>query len=387
MATSASAQNFWIPAEKFTDHFNGTLEGSLSVDQATGKNVYLLGNAQQASIKIGINDALAKYLRERPNFKVCSWVANYDSGVTTTLLSKHPDFEKSKQHVLRRDSYRVLCSEQGTINEDNVLVGGLKVMPSSQGLVKLRGISIRGIPVRRASTRSAPAPARARSVPSTRTVATQSKGSALANYEYSRAMGYIWADGGMSSDGNALYFRKDTGVISKHFASVGRSFFGAGLTQNAQGSRYLVKPVSVNPAQFLRNGLNLSSIPDKRAFLTSVVEAEGAVLVARVLDDPSRTRCGFIKDLVNDLNPQCAASACTDGSCATPNCAFIAHGKYRGIADNPNKNSHCAVYLTGNDSDWRSLFGGDDYHFVKTDRTPGGEPTKYSTTSRPNYTR
>jgi len=382
MATSANAENFWIPAEKLKYHFDGSMEGSQSVDQTTGKAVYLLGNGQQVSIKIGINDALSKYLRERPNFKVCARVANYDSGVTTTLLSKHPNFGKSKLNILGKDRYQLLCSERGRINNKKLFVGGLKVMPSSQGLVKLRGISIRGLPIRVARLRvlsSSSAPPRS-DIP-------QSTVSALANYESSRAMGYIWADGGVSSDGKSLHFRKDNGILSKHFASLAQSAFGAELKQNAQSNRYVVKPDSVSPAQFLGRGPGLSKISDKRAFLTSIVEAEGAVSVARVLDDPSRSRCGFVRDLVNDMNPQCAVSACTDGSCATPNCAFIAHGKYRGIPDNPSKNTHCAVYLTGNDTDWRSLFGSAKYHFVKTDRTPGGEPKKHSITSRPNYTK
>lgn len=361
-AVPAYAQNFWIPAEEFGEHNNVALEGTPVVDDVTGKQAYLLRNGEQVRIKVGIDNDLARYLEERPVFEVCTLVANYDTGVDNTVLSKHPDHENTEEHTLSNDDYMFLCSEQGLINEDKVLTSGLKVISPSQGLVKVRGVSIRGI-------RS-----------------TQDEGDALANYEYSRALGYLWGDGGISYTGDSLYYPKNDYETSTHFGSVAQAFFGSGLTVNAQDTRYLVNVDGITPARFLAKGISLSDIPDKRAFLTSVVETEGAVLVARITDDPNPDRCAYIANLVNDINPQCAANTCTDASCTTPNCAFIAHAKYRGKPFVPGVNTHCGVYLSGEDRDWRTLFGGSDFHFVKTDRTPGGEPTKHAPTSRPSYT-
>ena len=207
----------------------------------------------------------------------------------------------------------------------------------------------------------------------------------LENYEYSRALGYLWGDGGVSTDSNSLFFPKNNFSVSRHFASVAMSYFGNALSVNSQGSRYNVQLDGTTPARFLAEGLRLSDIPDKPAFLTSVVETEGAVLVGRIADDPTLERCAFIKTLVDDLNPQCAANTCTDASCRTPNCAFIASNQKRGIPHQSGRS--CGVYLSGSASDWRSLFSGDDYHFVKTDRTPGGEPRQHDPDSRPSYTR
>ena len=363
IAAPASAQNFWIPAEEFEEHSKEALEGSPVVDDVTGKQVYLLRDGQQVRIKIGVDNVLAQYVNGRSNLQVCSLVANYDTGVTNTVLSKHPDPSYTKQHTLRSDDYRTLCSDQGQLDENNILSAGLKVISPSQGLVKIRGISVRG------------------------TKGTQAPGDALANYEYSRALGYLWGDGSVTSDGKSLYFPKKNTSTSEHFGSVARAYFRSRLTENSQGTRYLVNLDGTTPSRFLERGLSLSDIPDKHAFFTSVVETEGAVLVARITDDPSRNRCTFIRNLVNDINPKCNANTCTSSNCATPNCAFIAHGKYRGRPDNPGVNTHCGVYLSGDDSDWRSLFRTNDFHFVKTDRTPGGEPRQYSPTSRPNYTR
>ena len=375
IAAPASAKNFWIPAEKFEEHNNVALEGSPVVDDVTGKQVYLLRAGEQVRIKIGIDNDLAQYLKGQPNFHVCSLVANYDTGVTNTVLSKHPNPGNTKQHTLSSDGYKVLCSEQGKIDENNVLTSGLKVISPSQGLVKIRGVSVRRISGTRAGGGDALANTQA------------GGGDALANYEYSRALGYLWGDGGSTYDDSFLYYPKRNTDTSNHFGSVAGAYFGSRLTKNPQGTRYLLRLSGTTPASFLERGLPLSAIPDKHAFLTSVVETEGAVLVARIADDPSLNRCTFIRNLVNDLNPQCSASTCTDGKCATPDCAFIANGKFRGKPYVPGGKANCAVYLSGNDSNWRSMFRSNDFHFVKTDRTPGGEPKKYSSTSRPNYTR
>lgn len=363
-AGTASAQSFWIPAEKFDKHTDRAMEGALIVDDATNKQVYLLVDGQQVRIKIGFDDNLMRFLDEHPVFKVCALTANYDSGVTNTVRSKHPDHTNSEEYSLRAENYTTLCSEPASINADNLQTAGLKVISPSQGVVKLRGVSFRGAEGQGVTGES----------------------SKLDDYEYSRALGYLWSDGGITSDGDFLFFRKENTSISRHFGSVAESFFGDALTENFQGNRYKLKLDGVTPAEFLAEGVNLSDIPDARAFLTSVVEAEGAVRVGRLTDDPSRERCGYLKVLVDDLNPQCDANTCTGSSCNVPNCAFIAHGTKRGIRDRPGVNSHCGVYLSGNASDWRALFSNDDYHFVKTDRTPGGEPIKHDPSSRPAYT-
>lgn len=357
IALPASAQNFWIPAEKFNQHSDTALEGSLVVDEITGKQAYLLGVDDQIRIKVRLDGDLRQYIEKQPDFQVCSYVANYGTGVTNTVRARHPAPLNTKSHTLTSDSYSIVCSERGPIDENNILTGGLRVFSPSEGLVKIRGVLIRG---------------------------TEREGS---DYEYSRALGYLWGDGGITTDGKSLFYPKANTNTSNHFRSVAKAAFGSSLSQNPQGTRYVVDLDGKQPSSFSTDGLRVSDIPDKRAFFTSVVENEGAVLVARITDDRSRDRCGFIKDLVNDLNPRCSTNTCTDSSCATPNCAFIAHGKYRYKPDNPGVNTHCGVYLSGDDSDWRALFRGNNYHFVKTDRTPGGEPTQHHPESRPAYSR
>jgi len=361
---TASAQSFWIPAEKFYEHTNRAIEGAIVVDDSTNRHVNLLVDGQQVRIKIGFNDNLKRYLDEHPVFQVCAYLANYDSDVSNTVRTKHPNPVANQDYSLRMGYYTNLCSQTSNY-VDNVHFAGLKVISPSQGVVKVRGLSFRAI------NNSEP------------TMETTS----LKDYEYSRALGYLWGDGSISTDGDYLTFLKRNTSISNHFGSVAEAFFGNALTENSQGTRYKLQLDGITPANFLANGINLSDIPDKRAFLTSVIETEGAVLVGRLTDDPNRQRCAYIKTLVDDLNPQCSANTCTNSSCQTPNCAFIANGRKRGQPDRPGNGSNCAAYLSGNTSDWRALFSSDNFHFVKTDRTPGGEPTKYDTDSRPAYTR
>lgn len=362
LANPAMAQTFWIPAENFAGHTDVALEGTPDVDDVTGQPVQLLGNGQQVRIQIGLNNNLRQYLLEHTVFQVCALVANYGSNVTNEVRSRHPDPLKTRTHVLDSDDYKTVCSEYAPIDTANFQTAGVRVFPPSPGVVKVRGVSFRGIN----AIVNAPNSAR------------------LAGYEYSRALGYLWGDGGVSSEGNSLYFRKTTSSVSRHFASVAESYFGNAFRETSQGTRYLVELDGTRPEEFLAEGMRLSDIPDKKAFLTSVVETEGAVLVGRLADDPNLMRCTFLKALVDNLNPQCSANTCTDGSCSTPNCAFVANGRSRGTPYQSGRN--CGVYLSGSSSNWKSLFGGSDYHFVKTDRTPGGAPKQNSPDSRPAYT-
>ncbi len=369
IAGSASAQNYWIPAERFSQHTDRALEGALAVDEGIGKQVNLLVDGQQVRIKIGLDSSLMRYLEEYSVFEVCALLANYDNGVTNTIRSKHPNPTGNRTHSLRANGFRTLCTEQTSINAGNLQLAGVKVLSPSQSVVKVRGISFRGISGRDEEP-----------------VISTGDSSRLGDYEYSRTLGYLWGDGRVSSDGGFLYFLKRNTSISNHFGSVAESYFGNALTENSQGTRYRLTLDGIGSEAFLAEGIRLSNIPDKRAFLTSVIETEGAVIVGRVTDDPSYDRCLYIKTLVDGLNPRCAANTCTDNNCSTPNCAFIARGNKRGTPYRPGVTSHCGVYLSGSASDWRSLFGNDNYHFVKTDRTPGGEPTKYLPSSRPSYT-
>lgn len=360
-AAPATAQTFWIPAEKFAEHTDIALEGSPDLDEGSGLPVQLLGNGQQVRIQIGLNDNLSQYLREHSVFQVCALVANYGSGVTNAVRSRHPDPLNTRTHVLDSNGYKTVCSEYAPIDTGNFQTAGVRVFPPSPGVVKVRGVSFRGINATTSGTNS----------------------SLLADYEYSRALGYLWGDGGVSTDGNSLYFPKSTSRTSRHFESVAASHFGNALRENSQGSRYLLELDGTKAETFLLEGMRLSDIPDKPAFLTSVVETEGAVLVGRIADDGNIMRCAFIKTLVDNLNPRCSANTCTDASCSTPNCAFVANGKSRGTPYQAGRN--CGVYLSGSSSNWKSLFSSSDYHFVKTDRTPGGEPKENSPDSRPSF--
>ena len=362
ISVHASAQNLnhWIPAEKFQDNSDVPLNGSITDDG--GKMVYLLtsnrdNNNHQIRIKIGKNENLTRWLSNPRNekFEVCAMVANSEDG-TNRIRVKHPDNSLGKIHTLNSIDYKFLCSRSGPL-ADRVVISGLAVLSQTVPL-KIRGVSFRPIE------------------------GSGSTGnfSLLEGYEYSRALGYLWGDGKATEDGNFLFFLKRNTKTSNHFGSVAEAFFGDALTVNGNGGRYKVQLDGASPAEFLAEGMSLSDIPDTRAFLTSVVETEGGVITARLTDDPSRERCAFIKALVDDLNPRCAIDS------ESPNCAFIAHGSKRGTPDRPGINSHCGVYLSGEASDWRDLFSSDDYHFVKTDRTPGGEPTQNDPASRPAYT-
>jgi len=205
----------------------------------------------------------------------------------------------------------------------------------------------------------------------------------LKNYERSRAYGYLWGDGGVATDGS-VYLRKTNFSVGKHFKSVGDSFFGDDLRENSQGSRYLVKIPGMTAEKFLDQGPANWMIQDRRAFLASVIETEGASGVGRIADDPKLSRCEFIRDVVNDLNSECRTNTCTGPSCKVPNCAFIAKGNSRGTPHRAGQ--FCGVYLSGDSDDWTSMFDTDQYWFVKTDRTPGEEPTERGTESRPFYT-
>lgn len=357
----ATAQTFWIPAEEFSEHTDVALEGALDVDDDTGMPVQLLGDGQQVRIQIGLNDDLRQYLQEHSVFQVCSFVANYDSRAINSVRSRHSDPLRTQTHILDEgDDYETVCSEYGSIDTSNFQTAGLRVFPPSPGVVKVRGVSFRGVDTE------------------------TSNNLALADYEYSRALGYLWGDGGVASDDISFFFRRSTSSTSRHFGSVATSHFGNAVSQSSQGHRYLLDLDGTDAERFLVNRMRLSDVPDKKAFLTSVIETEGAVLVGRLADDPNIMRCEFLKALVDDLNPRCSANTCTDGSCSTPNCAFVANGRSRGTPYQEGRN--CGVYLSGNSDNWKSLFSGRDYHFVKTDRTPGGEPRQNSPDSRPAYT-
>jgi len=321
MTAPAAASNFWIPADDFDNYTDVRIGGSPTVDDRTGKLVQLLGSNQQVRIKVGLNNELRQYLKDITLVQTCAYVANYDSGATNTVLVKHVDANAEKRFALSSTRYQV----------------GLE------------------------------------------------SSSALANYEFSRALGYIWADGRASADGNSLLYPRTGSNTSRHLGSVAESYFGNALSVNSQGSSYSLKVNGLRPSEFLSKGMRLSDIPDKQAFLTSVIETEGAVRVARIADDGQLSRCNFIADLVNDLNPRCSSDTCTSASCKVPNCAFVADKDKRGIAHKPGK--ACAAYLSGDANDWRSLFNSKRYHFVKTDRTPGGEPTKNAASSRPSFTK
>ena len=360
MTAPAAASNFWIPADDFDNYTDVRIGGSPTVDDRTGKLVQLLGSNQQVRIKVGLNNELRQYLKDITLVQTCAYVANYDSGATNTVLVKHVDANAEKRFALSSTRYQVVCSQSSSIEGGDSPYTGFQVVSPNAGAVKLRGVFFRGVKSLESS-------------------------SALANYEFSRALGYIWADGRASADGNSLLYPRTGSNTSRHLGSVAESYFGNALSVNSQGSSYSLKVNGLRPSEFLSKGMRLSDIPDKQAFLTSVIETEGAVRVARIADDGQLSRCNFIADLVNDLNPRCSSDTCTSASCKVPNCAFVADKDKRGIAHKPGK--ACAAYLSGDANDWRSLFNSKRYHFVKTDRTPGGEPTKNAASSRPSFTK
>ena len=145
ISAPATADNFWIPAEKFDKHTNTRMEGALVVDDSTGEQVQLLGNDQQVRIRIGLENNLKQYLEQFPVFEVCAQVANYDSGVTNTVLSKHYNFSFSRKHTLRSNRYEVLCSQRASIDQGSFRIAGVKVISPSQGTLKVRGVLFRSI--------------------------------------------------------------------------------------------------------------------------------------------------------------------------------------------------------------------------------------------------
>lgn len=356
-AFQANAENYWIPAEKFEDHTNSALEGSIVEDPNFGnKKTLILEDDAQVRIIIGVDQDLKDFVTVNPDFKVCAFVANAEGGQTNTVRSKHNDPTKSQDHVLENERYRMVCSQIAPINYGNLLSSGVKVLSSSQGSVKVRGISIR--------------PA---------SVEENSDSPSLADYDLSRALGYLWGDGAITNDGEALRFRRNDFSVPTHFGLVAEAAFGDALKIVNNGNLYKLQLEDQRPQEFLAEGPGF--IPDPRAFLTSVIESEGAVLSGRITDDPNPDRCAFLKALVDDLNPQCATITCTYNNCTVPNCAFIANGKKRGQPARPG--GFCGVYLSGTASDWAEMLNTDAYHFVKCDRTPGGVCTQHPKESRP----
>ena len=369
IAGSANAQNYWIPAQEFGIHTGGEVDGS-QVFRAD-REVQILADGLQVRINIGKDAELAQFVAKNPRFKVCAYVGNYESGATNTVRIDHPDPGASREFTLDSNTLRIICSDTPKVDASNGLSAGLKVISPSPSAVKLRGVAFR--PVKNF-------------VPSDAGIVANT--SSLREYEYSRALGYLWGDGKVTADGKSLTFFKRDSSTSNHFGSVAKAYFGDKLgTGGDSGGRYSLSLDGITPTRFLLKGVSLSDIPDRRAFFSSVIETEGGPQVGRLVDDPDRSRCEYIKALVDGLNPRCSSNTCTDSSCATPNCAFIANPRSRGTNYRPEVNERCGVYLSGNSSDWRALFAGDDYHFVKTDRTPGGEPTRYGPNSRPAYTR
>jgi len=185
-AAQVNAQNHWIPAEKFEDHTNSTLEGSLVNDPNFDNRPTLIleNNNAQVRIIIGIDQELEEFVNINPEFEVCAFVANAEDGQSNTVRAKHNDPRKSQDHVLEDERYRMVCSEIAPINYDNLLSSGLKVISPSEGSVKVRGISIRPIRIVENDTPS------------------------LADHELSRSLGYLWGDGGTTSNGEEVFFRR-----------------------------------------------------------------------------------------------------------------------------------------------------------------------------------
>lgn len=364
IAVPVSAKDFAVTADKFAGHSYLSLDGSSTYDPSIGKMVRVLGDNHKVNVNIGLNKNLKRHVEQFPAFQVCALFSNYERSTKNNVRLVHPTYSATVDHQYKANGYRVLCSDQETLTPSGSKTGGFKVLSGSQGTVKVRAIIFRGIED----------PDNTEEPDNT---------SALEDYEFSRALGYLWGDGRLSDDGY-LQFLKRNSKVSNHFGSVANAYFGDELI--VKGIRYNLKPNGINTVEFLNNGLDLSDIPDKRAFITSVIETEGAVAVGRLADDPSIKRCNFLRDLVNSINTQCLTNTCTDASCRTPNCAFIAKGNRRGTPYREGVTSHCGVYLSGDSADWRSLFSSDRYHFVKTDRTPGGEPRQNDPDSRPAYT-
>lgn len=362
VSPAASAENFWIPAEKFSNYSTREFEGELERDPDFDyKFALMLEDGEQVRIQLRADEELADYIEAHPDFELCALVAN-NSENSTNIRVKHFDNQRSSDYSVASDHYRFHCSETAPINAGNVLSAGVKVIDSNNSKIKVRGVSFR----------------------STEQDEPETLRNALADYELSRALGYLWGDGGATTDGRFLTFRKTNFSVSKHFNSVATAAFGELATASG---KYRVSLEEVSPQEFLERGPE--EIADPAAFLTSVIETEGAVLVGRLADDPLRERCNYLKNLVNNMTQACRAEPCTDHQCEIPNCAFIARGNSRNQPDNGFAN--CGVYLSGEREDWKNLFSSDNYHFVKCDRTPGTQAdgsdcTEAVAGSRPSYT-
>ena len=360
-SSAAPADNFWIPAEKFSNFSERDFEGDLERDPDFDfKFALILEDGEQVRIQLRADEELADYIKAHPRFELCALVAN-NSENDTNIRVKHFDNQRSRDYSLTSDNYRFHCSDIAPLDADHVLSAGVKVVDSNNGKIKVRGISFRSTEQEQPETSRDP----------------------LADYERSRALGYLWGDGGVTTDGRFLTFRKSDFSVSKHFNSVATATFGELATASG---KYRVALDGVGPQDFLERGPD--EVADKEAFLTSVIETEGAVLVGRLADDPLRERCNYLKNLVNSMTPACRAEPCTDHHCEVPNCAFIARGNSRNQADRGFAN--CGVYLSGEREDWKRLFSGDNFHFVKCDRTPGTQADGSDCTaapagSRPSY--
>ncbi len=366
MTSLAPAEKFWIPAEKFSDHSSRAIEGELIRDpERNNQQVYLLESGDQVRIQLGVSSNLESFLNQHPLIEVCAYVANENPNDANRIRATHYDPKKNEGHDLQGSNYRLLCSEIASIDSNNILAAGVKVVQPSEGAVKVRGISIRG----HSTTMTDPMPA------------PEEEGSgpiSVEDYEYSRAVGYLWGDGNISTDGDYLTFRKANWAIPKHFGSVATAAFGP---LDSNNTKYRVQVPGFNPQDFLDIGPD--NVRDPRAFLTSVLEGEGAVQVGRLMDDPLFERCAYLKKLVDDLNPQCNANTCVDSRCDVPNCAFIANGSSRGQAYTSNRN--CGVYLSGQIADWQEMLDSEDFHFMSCNRVPGGECQTSQPGSRPDY--
>jgi len=224
MTAPAAASNFWIPADDFDKYTDVRIGGSPTVD-------------------------------DRTLVQTCAYVANYDSGATNTVLVKHVDANAEKRFALSSTRYQVVCSQSSSIEGGDSPYAGFQVVSPNAGAVKLRGVFFRGVKSLESS-------------------------SALANYEFSRALGYIWADGRASADGNSLLYPRTGSNTSRHLGSVAESYFGNALSVNSQGSSYSLKVNGLRPSEFLSKGMRLSDIPDKQAFLTHAPAPAAKFLIA-----------------------------------------------------------------------------------------------------------
>lgn len=372
-ATQAQAQNFWIPAERFEEHTNRALEGVHTLDSDFEfREVVILENGEQVRIVLGEDPELEAFIEANPNFQICAFMANETPGQTNTVIVKHKNFPESQRFTLENENYQNRCSNVATLNEDRVLASGMRVLSPSQGAVKLRGVSFR--PAEPAE-------------PEALTVEER-----IANYEESRALGYLFADGNREEDRNRnvipdsdiLTFQRENSRgrtrLGRHFESVWTAFFGA---PEIDGRLFEVTLETGTPQDFLLNGPD--RVADPKAFLASIVETEADQENGngKLFDDPNTSRCLYVRDFVNDLNPVCEANTCTGSSCAVDNCAYIQGSNAAGVPPS----GFCNVFLSGNENSWTSFFADPNYNFIQCGRVPGieGMCTVNDTDSRPAF--